>query len=106
MCRLFAASVRAVLRALFMRRRRLTRPLGAAEVAQAICRNAFPGVWIHARLAVHEQTTWRAGLTWFFFRRTGILSLVYGETYRENDPTNPLKYPVERTVNLESRFRF
>lgn len=55
---------------------------------------------------VPEQTTWRAGLTWFFFRRTGILSLVYGETYRENDPTNPLRYPVERTVNLESRFRF
>jgi hypothetical protein len=55
---------------------------------------------------VAEQTTWRAGLTWFFFRRTGIISLVYGETYRENDPTNPLRYPVERTVNLESRFRF
>ncbi len=53
-----------------------------------------------------EQTNWRVGLNWFFWRRTGIMTLVYGETYRELDPTNPLRYPTERLVQLEARFRF
>jgi len=53
-----------------------------------------------------ENTNWRLGLTWFFWRRTGIASLVYGETYREFDPSNPLRYPTERNVQLEARFRF
>lgn len=53
-----------------------------------------------------EQTNWRVGLTWFFWRRTGIMTLVYGETYRELDPSNPLRYPTERLLQLEARFRF
>ncbi len=53
-----------------------------------------------------EQTNWRLGLTWFFWRRTGILSLVYGETYREYQPSNPLRFPTERLLQLEARFRF
>lgn len=53
-----------------------------------------------------EQTNWRVGLTWFFWRRTGIASLVYGETYREFDPGNPLRFPTERLLQLEARFRF
>lgn len=53
-----------------------------------------------------EQTNWRLGLNWFFWRRTGIMTLVYGETYREADPRNPLRYPIERLVQLEARFRF
>jgi hypothetical protein len=53
-----------------------------------------------------EQFQWRAGLNWFFWRRTGIASLVYGETYREYDPSNPLRFPTERSVQLEARFRF
>lgn len=53
-----------------------------------------------------EQTNWRVGLNWFFWRRTGIATLVYGETYREYDPSNPLRYPTERLLQLEARFRF
>lgn len=53
-----------------------------------------------------ENTNWRVGLTWFFWRRTGIITAVYGETYREFDPRNPLRYPTERLVQLEARFRF
>jgi hypothetical protein len=53
-----------------------------------------------------EQFQWRLGINWFFWRRTGIASLVYGETYREFDPSNPLRFPVERSVQLEGRFRF
>jgi hypothetical protein len=53
-----------------------------------------------------EQTNWRVGLNWFFWRRTGIATLVYGETYREFDPGNPLRFPTERLIQLEARFRF
>jgi hypothetical protein len=53
-----------------------------------------------------EQFQWRLGINWFVWRRTGIASLVYGETYREYDPSNPLRFPVERSVQLEGRFRF
>ena len=50
-----------------------------------------------------EQTNWRVGLNWFFWRRTGIATLVYGETYREFDPGNPLRFPTERLIQLEAQ---
>ncbi|MCS6856649.1 MAG: hypothetical protein NZM37_02960 [Sandaracinaceae bacterium] len=53
-----------------------------------------------------EQTTWRVGVSWFFWRRTGVATMVYTENHREWDPGNPLRYPIERILQLEARFRF
>lgn len=53
-----------------------------------------------------DELQFRAALHWFWYRNIGLMSLMYSETHVEENPDSPADPTIERTLNLETQFRF
>ncbi|MCC6873296.1 MAG: hypothetical protein IT378_03225 [Sandaracinaceae bacterium] len=53
-----------------------------------------------------ELFQWRVAFHWYYFRNIGILSLLYSETYNQENPDRPEDALAVRELRLEAQFRF
>jgi hypothetical protein len=53
-----------------------------------------------------DELQWRVALHWYWFRNIGLMSLMWRETQREENPDNLDNPILERELRLEAQFRF
>ncbi len=53
-----------------------------------------------------NETQWRVALHWYWYRNIGILSLMFRQTFLEENPSRPEDPTREDELRIEAQFRF